>query len=112
MVSYKRQHAEIHGRNIKDKKDTDIVLVNKARLYATMSLAMRGIDNVEEREKIVRLQNKCLARTRTGREMFTPMTVKEIKVSFGKQLEKMPYNTFIEVKNSNHVNLIGRVHEG
>lgn len=112
MILSKRQRAEILGKKIKDKDDTDIVLVNKARLYAVMSLAMRGIDDIEEREKIVRLQNKCLARTKNGREMFTPMTVKEVKVSFGKQLEKMPYNTFIEVKNSKHIDLISRVHEG
>lgn len=42
---------------------------------------------------------------KTEREMFVPMTVKEVKISFGSSIDKLPYNTFrIEIKANDDLN--------
>lgn len=49
-----------------------------------------------DKQKIVKLQRKYLKRIRSERKIFILMTVKN---SFGKQLERIYYNTFIITDN-------------
>lgn len=84
----------IPGKNIMEKEDKEIVLVNVNRIYEKMALAMRSISDETERNNIVEVQRRALKKVRTDKEMFVPMTVKEVKVGFGSNLDKLPYNTF------------------
>ena len=84
----------IPGKNIREKEDKEIVLVNVNRIYEKMTLAMRSISDETERNNIVKVQRRALKKVRTDKEMFVPMTVKEVKVGFGSNLDKLPYNTF------------------
>lgn len=84
----------IPGKNIMEKEDKEIVLVNVNRIYEKMALAMRSISDETERNKVVKVQRRALKQVRTDKEMFVPMTVAEVKVGFGSNLDKLPYNTF------------------
>lgn len=84
----------IPGKNIMEKEDKEIVLVNVNRIYEKMALAMRSISDETERNKVVKVQRRALKKVRTDKEMFVPMTVEEVKVGFGSNLDKLPYNTF------------------
>lgn len=84
----------IPGKNIMEKEDKEIVLVNVNRIYEKMTLAMRSISDETERNNIVKVQRRALKKVRTDKEMFVPMTVNEVKVGFGSNLDKLPYNTF------------------
>lgn len=84
----------IPGKNIMEKEDKEIVLVNVNRIYEKMALAMRSISDETERNNIVEVQRRALKKVRTDKEMFVPMTVKGVKVGFGSNLDKLPYNTF------------------
>ena len=77
----------IPGKNIMEKEDKEIVLVNVNRIYEKIS-------DETERNNIVKVQRRALKKVRTDKEMFVPMTVKEVKVGFGSNLDKLPYNTF------------------
>lgn len=106
MVMSGRFCYELSAEQVREKEDTDIVLVNKTRLYVVMSLAMRGTKNPKKQKEVVKLQRECLERTKSEREMFIPMTVKEVKDSFGKQLKRVPYNTFIITDDLEHMNRV------
>ena len=108
MVMSGRFRNEISAKQIKEKDDTDVVLVNKTRLYVVMSLAMRGMKDPKKQKEVVKLQRECIGRTKSEREMFIPMTVKEVKDSFGKQLERVPYNTFIITDDLEHMNQVSQ----
>ena len=84
----------IPGKNIMEKEDKEIVLVNVNRIYEKMALAMRSISDEDKRNNVVEVQKKALKKVRTDKEMFVPMTVEEGKVGFGSNLDKLPYNTF------------------
>lgn len=84
----------IPGKNIMEKEDKEIVLVNVNRIYEKMALAMRSISDEDKRNNVVEVQKKALKKVRTDKEMFVPMTVEEVKVGFGSNLDKLPYNTF------------------
>lgn len=85
---------QLNWEDIQKKSNDEIVLVNKNRLYWAISLSTRSIDNNIKLQKISTLHKKALGRIRDERKLFVPMTVKEIKESFGGQLEQMPYNSF------------------
>ena len=84
----------IPGKNIMEKEDKEIVLVNVNRIYEKMALAMRSISDEDKRNNVVEVQKKALKKVRTDKEMFVPMTIEEVKVGFGSNLDKLPYNTF------------------
>lgn len=44
--------------------------------------------------QVIKVQQNALAKMKTEGEMFVPMTVEEVKISFGSNIDKMPYNTF------------------
>ena len=82
----------------KDIDDKDTVWVNTNRLYEKMALAIRSIPDENKRVQVIKVQQNALAKMKTEREMFVPMTVGDVKISFGSNIDKMPYNTFrIEV---------------
>ena len=86
--------SQLSWKDIQKKNNDEIVLVNKNRLYWAMSLSTRCIDNNKKLQEISTLHKRALGRVRDERKLFVPMTVKEIKDSFGGQLEQMPYNSF------------------
>ena len=53
-----------------------------------------SISDEDKRNNVVEVQKKALKKVRTDKEMFVPMTVEEVKVGFGSNLDKLPYNTF------------------
>lgn len=82
----------------KDIDDKETVWVNTNRLYEKMALAIRCIPDENKRVQVIKVQQNALAKMKTEREMFVPMTVGDVKISFGSNIDKMPYNTFrIEV---------------
>lgn len=104
-MSNKKFIPVLSGKVIENKKDQEVVLVNTNRLYEKLALATRSIADDKEREKVVEVQKKALAKMKTEREMFVPMTVKEVKISFGSSIDKLPYNTFrIEIKANDDLN--------
>lgn len=84
----------IPGKSIMEKEDKEIVLVNINRIYEKMALAMRSISDETERNKVVKVQRKALTKVRTDKEMFVPMTVEDVKIGFGSNLDRLPHNTF------------------
>lgn len=86
--------SQLSWKDIQNKSNDEIVLVNKNRLYWAISLSTRCIDNNTKLQKISTLHKKALGRTQDERKLFVPMTVEEIRESFGGQLEQMPYNSF------------------
>lgn len=86
--------SQLSWEDIQKKSNDEIVLVNKNRLYWAISLSTRCIDNNIKLQEISTLHKKALGRVRDERKLFVPMTVKEIKDSFGGQLMQMPYNSF------------------
>lgn len=90
----------IPGKNVLEKEDKEIVLVNINRIYEKMALAMRSIPDETERNKVVKVQKKALTKVRTDKEMFVPMTVEDVKIGFGSNLDNLPYNTFRFMKAS------------
>lgn len=82
----------------KDIDDQETVWVNTNRLYEKLGLAIRCIPDKNTRVQVIKIQQNALAKMKTEGEMFVPMTVGEVKISFGSNIDKMPYNTFrIEV---------------
>lgn len=82
----------------KDIDDQATVWVNTNRLYEKLALAIRSIPDENKRVQVIKVQHNALAKMKTESEMFVPMTVGEVKISFGSNIDKMPYNTFrIEV---------------
>lgn len=82
----------------KDIDDKETVWVNTNRLYEKMALAIRCIPDKNTRVQVIKIQQNALAKMKTEGEMFVPMTVGDVKISFGSNIDKMPYNTFrIEV---------------
>ena len=105
QMSNKKFIPVLSGKVIENKKDQEVVLVNTNRLYEKLALETRSIADDKEREKVVEVQKKALAKMKTEREMFVPMTVKEVKISFGSSIDKLPYNTFrIEIKANDDLN--------
>ena len=94
QMSSKKFMPVLSGKVIENKEDQEVVLVNTNRLYEKLALAMRSIIDDKEREKVVEVQKKALAKMKTEREMCVPMTVEEVKISFGSNIDKLPYNTF------------------
>lgn len=95
----------------KDIDDKETVWVNTNRLYEKMALAIRCIPDENKRVQVIKVQQNALAKMKTEREMFVPMTVGDVKISFGSNIDKMPYNTFrIEVsqKDNDIVNIPNR----
>ena len=84
----------IPGKSIMEKEDKEIVLVNINRIYEKMALAMRSISDETERNKVVKVQRRALTKVRTDKEMFVPMTVEDVKIGFGSNLDKLTHNTF------------------
>lgn len=83
------------SKNIDDK---ETVWVNTNRLYEKMAIAIRCISDENTRVQVIKVQQNALAKMKTEGEMFVPMTVGDVKISFGSNIDKMPYNTFrIEV---------------
>ena len=82
------------SKDIVQKKDDEIVLVNTNRLYWMTSLSMRSIEDDNKMRKIVNKQLEVLDRAYSELQTFIPMNVKEVKVCFGNQLMDMPLNTF------------------
>ena len=80
----------IPGKSIMEKEDKEIVLVNINRIYEKMALAMRSISDETERNKVVKVQRRALTKVRTDKEM----TVEDVKIGFGSNLDKLPHNTF------------------
>lgn len=78
----------------KDIDDQATVWVNTNRLYEKLALAIRSIPDENKRVQVIKVQQNALAKMKTEREMFVPMTVGEVKISFGSNIDKMPYNTF------------------
>lgn len=78
----------------KDIDDQATVWVNTNRLYEKLALAIRSIPDENKRVQVIKVQQNALAKMKTESEMFVPMTVGEVKISFGSNIDKMPYNTF------------------
>ena len=95
--------SQLSWADIKNKSNDEIVLVNKNRLYWAISLSTRSIDNNIKLQEISTLHKKALGRVRDERKLFVPMTVKEIKDSFGGQLNKMPYNSFRKAEERDRI---------
>ena len=92
----------------KDIDDKETEWVNTNRLYEKMALAIRCIPDEKTRVQVIKVQQNALSKMKTEGEMFVPMTVGEVKISFGSNIDKMPYNTFrIEVnqKGNDTVNI-------
>lgn len=87
----------------KDIDDKAIVWVNTNRLYEKMALATRSIPDENKRVQVIKVQQNALAKMKTESEMFVPMTVGDVKIGFGSNIDKMPYNTFrIEISAVNN----------
>ena len=100
FMVFKSEMDMLSGKNVMEKGKQEKVMVNINRIYEKMALAMRSVSNEEERNKIVNIQKKALEKSKSGKEMFVPMTVDEVNKSFGKNLDKLPYNTFRGMKSN------------
>lgn len=78
----------------KEIDDKEIVWVNTNRLYEKMALAIRCIPDKNTRVQVIKVQQNALAKMKTESEMFVPMTVGDVKIGFGSDINNMPYNTF------------------
>lgn len=55
----------IPGKNIMEKEDKEIVLVNVNRIYEKMALAMRSISDEDKRNNVVEVQ-KSIEESKNG----------------------------------------------
>ena len=101
QMSSKKFMPVLSGKVIENKEDQEVVLVNTNRLYEKLALAMRSIIDDKEREKVVEVQKKALAKMKTEREMFVPMTVEEVKdmrLNLWDKPSSTPYWPYISAK--------------
>ena len=102
-----KKYISVLPENVqKNIEDGETVWVNTNRLYEKMALAISGISDNNKREQVIKVQKKALAKMKTEREMFVPMTVGEVKISFGSNIAKLPLNTFriaVQTESNNEV---------
>ena len=89
-----RKWIDIPEKVSKEIDDKEIVWVNTNRLYEKMALAIRCIPDKNTRVQVIKVQQNALAKMKTESEMFVPMTVGDVKIGFGSDINNMPYNTF------------------
>lgn len=84
---------------VQNMGNEEIVLVNTNRLYWLLSLSSRSINNKKKGGKVIATQRKALGRKKEVKMLFVPMTVQEIKESFGNEFNNdMLCNTFRRIE--------------
>lgn len=103
-MHYKREcllEEEYKVKNILGKKEidglkeTEKILVNTNRLYWRLAEITRKNEERGVLEKLVGV----LKRVSEQQEMYVEMEVKDVRLCFRNEFEKLPINTFLHFKN-------------
>ena len=93
MGQHRKWDTTISGIEVRKINDSQKIWVNSVRLNGLLSKIVRD-DKENQKKAIAQKINGILNENDNGREVYVPMSAKDVRFCFENQLENMPQNTF------------------